>query len=443
MTNEKPLTAEERLELFRKKQAERAAQQPDTKPAPAEAKSADKKRKKVLSRAALARQEKEKLEASKTKVEKIAESIATRNKVVAKHGSVQRNLDAVSERKDAAPDLKVASVPKVKEQKPMNRDSAYDIFKARIEERDRQHHILLKQADGIKKRMEKISSRERTKLAEALRDCYGIFEHIESNEEPWKFYELLRSYFTVSQEQRVQSNTPDECLLLRYVLVEKSKKQISEYGTVLRYALDNKIAKNDFVRWYTETTQTKILALARRSNTASTRDKLMRARQLLLRYFDIREEWPLGVMEYPERLAARQVHLPNDLIFVICRGVRRFDRGAVVNQDDSSRTQLSQAEVRALHFIPPVIDVADDLINRLARYIVPRLEDFENEVDEKAERVWANDLTSYLTENELGTAFKSADKWADRMQAAIAEDQVAFAAQRKKIQKLRKQSRTE
>lgn len=228
---------------------------------------------------------------------------------------------------------------------------------------------------------------------------------------------------------------------MRYVLTEKSKKQISEYGTVLRYALDNKIAKNDFVRWYTDTTQTKILAAARGTNTASTRDRLLRARQLLLQYFDIREEWPLGVMEYPERLAARQVHLPDDLIFVICRGVRRFDRGSGFNPNDPSQTQLPQAEVRALHIIPPVIDVADDLINRLARYIVPQLEKFEEEIAKKSQQVWANDLTGYLTDSELGAAYNSADKWADRMQAAVAEDQQEFAAQRKKIRMIRNTSR--
>jgi plasmid stabilization system protein ParE len=441
MTVEKPLTTQERLALVRKAQAERAAQQPDAMSLSTKAKSVDNKRKMALSRAAIARQEQEWQEAAKTKVEKVAEGIAKRNKAAAKHESVQRNLDAVAQRKAKAPKIDIAPVPKVKEQQPMSRETSYDIFMARTEERDKQHHLLLKQADGIKKRMQQITNRERTKLAEALRDCYGIFEHIEANREPWKFYELLRSYFKVSQDQRIQSNTPDECLLLRYVLTEKSKKQISEYGTVLRYALDNKIAKNDFVRWYTGTTQTKILAAARGSNTASTRDRLMRARQLLQRYFDIREESPLGVMEYPERLAARQVHLPDDLIFVICRGGRRFDRGSGFNPDDPSQNQLPQAEVRALHFIPPIIDVADEIVNRLARYIVPQLEKYEEEIAKKTQQVWANDLTSYLTESELGTAYNSADKWADRMQAAVAEDQQEFAAQRKKIQKIRNASR--
>lgn len=441
MTKNKPLTTQERLDLVRKKKAKESAQQTGAQPAPAKAKSAVQKSKKVLSRAAMALQEKERLEAAKTKVEMIAEGIAKRNKAAAKHESVQRNLDAIAERKVKAPKVAVVPVPKVKEQKPMSRDTSHDIFMARNEERDRQHHILIKQAEGIRKRMQQISGRERTKLAEALRDCYGIFQYIEANREPWKFYELLRSYFKVSQDQRVQSNTPDECLLLRYVLTEKTKKQISEYGTVLRYALDNKIAKNDFVRWYTNTTQTKILALARNSNTASTRDRLIRARQLLLRYFDIREEWPLGVMEYPERLAAQQVHLPDDLIFVICRGVRRFDRGSQSDPTNPSQTQLPQAEVRALHFIPPVIDVTNDLVERLARFLVSRLEHFEDEINDVTGTIWANDMTSFLTECELGAAYKASDRWADRMQAAMAEDQIEFNAQRRSIQKLRKEKR--
>jgi len=46
-----------------------------------------------------------------------------------------------------------------------------------------------------------------------------------------------------------------------------------------------------------------------------------------------------------------------------------------------------------------------------------------------------------LMERELGAAYRSADRWADRMQAAIAEDQQAFEQQRRKIQKMRNKAR--
>jgi len=399
-----------------------------------------KKQKKVLSQAEIKRQELAKFEASKTVVEKLAESISKNKKISSKHNSVQSNLDAIRQKKPEAPTAKVNPVPKVKQQEPMDRSNSTTLLNARIEEKNRQAHILLKQADGIKSRMLKISGRERIKLAEALRDCYGIYLHIESKPDQWNFYDILRSYFTVAKI-RIQANTPDEGLLLRYVFPAKSTKQISEYGTVLRYANDKKISKNDFIKWYTATTQTKILALARNSGADDSRDRLARANQLLLRFLDIREEWPLGVMEYPEYLAGKQVHLPDDLIFVVCRGVRRFDRGVQFDPDDPSKTQLPQADIRALIFIPPNIDLSNDILNRFARHIASDLEEFEQQLEETTEKVWANDLTAFLTERELGAAYKSADKWADRMQAAIAEDQSAFLKTRKKIQTLRRKSR--
>jgi hypothetical protein len=440
MTDPKQMTPQERLAMIRKIQAERAAQNPEpAQPAEKPKRTAKPKKVKVLSQAAQKRLEQERLEAAKTKTEKLAERVVSKDKAAVKHKSVQRNLDAIKDKKPKAPNLKVKPAPKIKEQEPKKLDTEYDRFLAKIEERDRQHHILLKQADGIKTRMKKIAARERVKLAEALRDCYGIYEDIENGDDPSKFYDILRSYFKATLE-RVQANTPDESLLVRYVFSEKSNKQVSEYSTVFRYALDNKIAKNNFVDWYTKTTQTKILALARNANTTDSRERLMRARQLLLRFLDMREEKPLGVMEYPEYLAARQVHLPNDLIFVVCRGVSRFDRGVQFDPDDPSKTQIPQADVRALYFIPPILEVANDFIERMARHIMYRIDYFE-ELEREDAGNWLNDLSNFLTEQEMGAAYKSADKWADRMQASIAEDQATFAAQRKKIQKLRQKAR--
>jgi hypothetical protein len=50
-------------------------------------------------------------------------------------------------------------------------------------------------------------------------------------------------------------------------------------------------------------------------------------------------------------------------------------------------------------------------------------------------------MTNFLMERELGAAYRSADRWADRMQASLYEDQQAFEQARKKIQKLRNKAR--
>jgi hypothetical protein len=170
-------------------------------------------------------------------------------------------------------------------------------------------------------------------------------------------------------------------------------------------------------------------------------DMINRSRIALLRYFDIQEQWPLGQFDYPEYLAARQVHLPDDLIFVICRGVRKFNRDVYFDPEDPAATRVPMAEISALHFIPTNIDLTNDLITRIARQLVPYIDEIEEEITQKTEQVWAHDMSNLLMERELGAAYKSADRWADRMQASIAEDQIEFEAQRKKIQKLRNKAR--
>ncbi|MDP3620998.1 MAG: hypothetical protein Q8R65_03645, partial [Polynucleobacter sp.] len=80
-------------------------------------------------------------------------------------------------------------------------------------------------------------------------------------------------------------------------------------------------------------------------------------------------------------------------------------------------------------------------LTRVASHLVPNIDDIEEQVNLKTEQVWAHDMSNLLMERELGAAYKSADRWADRQQAALAEDQVAFEAKRKKIQKLRNKSR--
>jgi hypothetical protein len=404
------------------------------------AKTTPKKQQKALSKAAQQRLEKERQEAAKSKLEKLAESIKNRSTIAAKHSSVVKQVATVTKRNTPVKTAKVKPVPKVKEQSPMARETAFAIFEARIEQRDKEQHHLLKQAETIRNRLSKLSDREKVKTTEGLRDCYGIYETIENSKDGGQLYDILRSYFKATLE-KIQSNTPDEALLVRFIFSKKSKKQVSEYATVLRYARETGIAKNDFVKWYDDTTQTRILSLARKANTADSQELLKRAKIALLRYFDIQEEWPLGRFDYPEYLAAKQVHLPDDLMFVICRGVRKFNRDTYFDPENPAATRVPMAEISALHFIPTNIDLTNDLITRMARLLAPYIDEIEEQINQKTEQVWANDMTNLLMERELGAAYKSADRWADRMQASVAQDQVAFENKRKKIQKLRNQAR--
>jgi len=398
-----------------------------------------KKQGKVLSEAATKRLEQERLDAQKTKTKKLAESIKRRSTELAKHDTVAKNLDTVKAAAKKTKNYKLRPVEKVRQPAPMKRDTEFDLFQARLQERNHEIHRLLHQATVIKNRLDTMAKRETVKFHEALRDCYGIYQHIQSTPEPYAFFDVLRDYFKM--QGTAQSNSPDEGLLVRFVFTQKSNKQISEYATVIRYALDTKISTTNFIHWYTTTTQTRILQKARKAGNTKLNDRLQRARVLLQRYFDLREQWPLGEFDYPEMLAEKQVHLPDDLVIVICRGVRRFNRDVEFNAQNPSRSRLPMASISALHFIPPTIDLANDIIDRIARYLEPRLEQFEEEIQQKTEQVWSEDMTHFLMERELGAAYRSADRWADRMQAALHEEQQAIEQQRRAIQKLRNKAR--
>lgn len=410
-------------------------------------KTTKKKQQKVLSQAAQKRLELERQEAAKSKTEKLAESIKNRSTIAAKHDSVVKQVNTVKTRNTPTRKVKLNPIKKAKESAPMKRGSDYENHIAKNEERNQRHHHLFKQAETLRNRLAKLTNRETVKLHEALRDCYGMYEAIENNPDADVFYNTIKAYYQATLE-KIQSNTPNEGLLVRFIFPRRSdddnkrhNKRISEYATVIRYARETNIAKKDFIKWYTDTTQTRILEKARKSATSDNTEKLKRAKIALLRYFDIQEEWPLGVFDYPEHLAAKQVHLPDDFIFVICRGVRKFNRDVQFDPDNPAATRVPLAEIRALHFIPPNIDLTNDLITRVAKHLVPNIDDIEDQVNKKTEQVWAHDMSSLLMERELGAAYKSADHWADRQQAAIAEDQVVFEAKRKKIQKLRNKAR--
>lgn len=395
-------------------------------------------RKKVLSLAEKKRQEQQRIEAGKSKAEKLAESLKRKNILLGKHPTVADKVDGIKQRTKRPTSMKVNPVKKTKRQNPIRRDDYITEFNERIRLREEFNHRLLKQAEAIRHRYERESKRQKTKLYESLRDCYGIFEAVENSTDPDSFYAHIRSYLLCT-EHKLQSNSTDEGLLVRFTFGKLSSKQISEYGTILRHARTTKISKDNFVEWLNKSTMTGALQSARSDVSNNRNERLDRARILLMKLFDLREEWPLGYFDYPEHLAAKQVHLPDDLMFVIARGVRNFERDIPSTLDGMKGH--STAKIAALHFIPPNVDLAIEMLDRLAKFVEPHLEQYEEELLEVQQSKWGDDLTHLLMERELGDSYKSADRWANRMQAAMAHDQVEFERKRRAIQKMRNKSR--
>ncbi len=122
---------------------------------------------------------------------------------------------------------------------------------------------------------------------------------------------------------------------------------------------------------------------------------------------DVFEAQPIASFEMPAWTVENKVHRGGDFIFLLGRGVRRFDRESHI------------ADVRVCFFIPPGIDFEHMVINRLAKHIYNGVLHWEEELEKIEERVWANDLYNYLSDKEAQAAERSLLQWQERMAAAM------------------------
>jgi hypothetical protein len=232
---------------------------------------------------------------------------------------------------------------------------------------------------------------------------------IEKSEHSGNFYATLRGYL-INQDIRIQSNSTEISLVIRYVYGASIKpKMVNDYGNALMEACLQEITPNDFFEWLKRTSISKASEqYQQRSKEGLSREaQINRARILILRMMDVFEAQPIGSFEMPAWQAEKRVHAGSDFVFLVGRGVRRFDRESHI------------ADIRVCFFIPPGIDFEHMVINRLAKHIYNSVLHWEEVLEKVEEQVWAGDLYNYLSDKEAQAAEKSHLQWQERMAAAM------------------------
>ncbi len=184
---------------------------------------------------------------------------------------------------------------------------------------------------------------------------------------------------------------------------------MNDYGNALLEACLEEIAPKDFLEWLKRTSISKASQqYQQRAKVGQSREALInRAHILILRMMDVFEAQPVASFEMPAWQAEKKVHAGSDLVFLIGRGVRRYDRGSHI------------ADIRVCFFIPPGIDFEHMVINRLAKHIYNGVLDWEEELEKVEEHVWAGDLYNYLSDKEAQAAERSHTQWQERMVASM------------------------
>jgi hypothetical protein len=282
----------------------------------------------------------------------------------------------------------------------------------------------------IAKEYDKAKTAFREAKYQIISKVYERYIQIESSGElRSQFYNELRKQL-LEYGYKVQSNTPDAGLLLRLVLGKSpSSSSINSYVKVLYAAKESAVPKEKIVDWLRELT---ISGAAKQiPNYEDVRkERVKRARVLLLNYLDWRETHPMLSGRKPMLAHAANQYVTADTHLVVMLGtaVRRFDR------------ESDYADIYISHIMPNNFDIDIKIIDRWARHIEPKLDFYEAEYNALPVEQWSALMEDELWGSDVAEAEKQSINWALRQQATLYEDQQQFAKYAQAYKKQRAKS---
>ena len=271
-------------------------------------------------------------------------------------------------------------------------------------------------------------------LYKQLQDAYEVYDNVLRSEHCDDFFANLRGAL-YAQGFKIQSNTTDSALIIKYVFGANTQtKTIHDYSRALDGARYDSVDADKFAEWLERKTLTKVIeeqrAIKREIETPA--ERLDRARRVVLRMLEIRETKPIIKFTTIEHTAERQL-LGKDLGLCVMLGYayRKFGRG-----DDALDVDIN------LNFLlPPSLDFEIVIIDKLARYIIRDVEKYEADITDAEEHLWAEDVWERLVASCDAEVAKNKEYWANRQQAALAEDQYEFGKEVKERKRLLKKTK--
>lgn len=262
-----------------------------------------------------------------------------------------------------------------------------------------------------------LNKQYRELLYSFVQEAYAVYSEAATHELSDSFFEKVRGALR-TLDIPFQGNTPDASLVAKLVLgVGTSNKSASEYGKVMEAALSRGVKTDKFAEWLKQETITKVLADQRavENEIETPKERLGRARRLILRLLDIRDAVPLFSFATTAHEADKNIGRKYGLCVALGHANRRMDR------------ESFYADINFSLVFPVSLDFEIYIVDKLARHVMPRLEEWESKVDALTEEVWAEQLFENLIAACDEEVAKNNEYWANRQQAQMHEDQQEFA----------------
>jgi len=268
-------------------------------------------------------------------------------------------------------------------------------------------------------------------LYKQLQDAYEVYDNVLRSEHCDDFFANLRGAM-YAQGFKIQSNTTDSALIIRFIFgIDTQTKTVHDYSRALDGARYDSVDTDKFAEWLERKTLTKVIeeqrAIKREIETPA--ERLDRARRVVLRMLEIRETKPIVKFTTIEHTAERQLLGGKfGLCLMLGYAYRKFGR-------DSDALDV---DINLNFLIPPSIDLEITIVDKLARYIIHDIEEYEKNISEAEEQQWADEVWERLVSSCDAEVEKNKEYWANRQQAQRAEDQYEFAKLVKERKRLKK-----
>ena len=268
-----------------------------------------------------------------------------------------------------------------------------------------------------RKKVIKLNEQYRDLLYKFLQEAYAVYKEAQAHDLADSFFANVRGAL-LKQGIKIQTNTPDAALIVRLVFgADASTKSVSEYSKVLEAAVSRGVKSDRFAEWLKQETLNKVVIEHRAEvkELETPKDRLDRARRLILRLMDIRDAVPLFTHDTTAHTAEKNLGRSYGLCVALGHANRKMDR------------ESFYAEMRFSLVMPVSLDLEIYIVDKLARFVMPSLTRFERELEEETETVWADKMFENLVAACDAEVAKNNEYWANRQQAQLYEDQQEFS----------------
>lgn len=359
---------------------------------------------------------------------------AAKSTAVAKKKTAEQILKSIKRKTTVAKSKKKSTA--VVEAKPIQLNAEHEA--RMLEWREKQAEVesfitvWATKLNVVRKKVQNLNQQYRKILYKQLQDAYEVYDNVLRSEYEDDFFAHLRG-FLYQQGFKVQSNTTDSALIIRYVFgIDTQTKTVSDYSRALDGARYDGVDTNNFAEWLERKTLTKVIEEQRavKKEIETPAERLDRARRVVLRMIELRETKPIIKFTRIEPTAQKMIGSRFGLCVMLGYAYRTFGRG-----DDGMNVDINLNLL-----IPPSIDLEVTIIDKLARYIIGDVEEYEQRLYEEEEEQWADEVWERLVACCDEEVEKNKEYWANRQQASMADDQCEFAEQVKDRKRVKRKT---